>query len=273
MQKKIKSFHGTKINYDISAGKNKKFFLIFIHGVGGNLEVWNGVRSFFHKLKIPTIAIDLRGHGKSDKPKLVSDYELEDFAKDVYEIIKKEKISHPILIGHSLGTMVTLTFHRLYPKLSKKYVLMSGAYRVPKKLRLVLQDVLYFAHPFDKDVKKTVSRKIKNYRPVYDFIKNLQEYSLTGLINKMMHNSIKSLLCVFKNLDRFNERGILKEIKKPVLILCGNKDNVIRFSNSKRLHYLIKNSQLKIFSNRNHDIPTSIPEEVSKEIFSFIKKK
>jgi pimeloyl-ACP methyl ester carboxylesterase len=99
MQKRIESFDGTKIIYDISYEKDKKNFLIFIHGVGSNLEIWKEIRLFFHKLKIPTIAIDLRGHGKSDRPKSLESYNLKNFARDIKEIIKKENISNPILIG------------------------------------------------------------------------------------------------------------------------------------------------------------------------------
>ena len=268
MQKKIKSFDGTIINYDISRGENKKTFLIFVHGVAGNLKVWKRIRLFFRKRGISTLAVDLRGHGKSGKPKSAENYKLEDFAKDINEVIKKENIFSPIIVGHSLGTMVTLTFHRLYPKISEKYVLISGAYKIPRKLKSVFKNVLSFAHPFDKEIEKT-----KSYLPTYNFIKNLKEYNVINFINQMMSNSVKSILFVFENMNKFNEKKNLHNIRKPVLILGGRSDSVISIKNSEKMHKLIKNSKLRIFPTEDHEIINSIPKEISKEILSFINKK
>ena len=53
---------------------------------------WRNERVFLHKKGISTIAVDLRGHGKSGRPKLLGDYNIEKFAGDIHSIIKKEKI-------------------------------------------------------------------------------------------------------------------------------------------------------------------------------------
>jgi len=148
--------------------------------------------------------------------------------------------------------------------------LISGAYKIPRKLKLVIKNVLSFASSFDKDIKKTVSRKTKNYFPTYDFVRNVREYNVITFVQEIMHNSIKAMLFIFENMTKFNEKKILRSIGKPVLILSGDKDSIINISNSKKLHKLIKNSQLKIFPLGNHEIITTIPKEVSEEILSFI---
>ena len=45
MQKKIESFDGVGINYSIS--RVSDFFLIFIHGAGGDLNAWKEQEHFF----------------------------------------------------------------------------------------------------------------------------------------------------------------------------------------------------------------------------------
>ena len=109
MQKKIESFDGIRINYSIS--RVSDFFLIFIHGAGGDLNAWKEQEHFFHKNGLSTIAIDLRGHGLSDRPNSVRSYRLECFAKDIHQIIVKEKIKKFVMIGHCFGGMVTISFH------------------------------------------------------------------------------------------------------------------------------------------------------------------
>jgi pimeloyl-ACP methyl ester carboxylesterase len=272
MRKKIKSFDGTEINYNISYGENKKDFLIFIHGVGSNLEIWKEIRLFFHKLKIPTIAIDLRGHGKSDRPKSLENYNLQNFAKDIKEIIKKEHISNPVLIGHSMGGMVVLTFHKLYPNLSKKYIIISSSYKTPGKLRIIFKKLSKLIIFLNKKLESVNPPSIADYGPRNPFFSN-RDIHLGRIFRDMKKTSFKSWLFSLENINQFNELGVLHTILQPVLILSGGKDNIIEVANSKKLHKLIEKSELKIFPERNHIILLTNPKEVSEEIYEFIKKK
>jgi pimeloyl-ACP methyl ester carboxylesterase len=272
MQKKIKSFDGTQIIYDISYGENKKDFLIFVHGVGSNLEIWKKIRLFFHKLKMPTLAIDLRGHGKSDRPKSLENYDLENFARDIKEVIKKEHISKPILIGYSMGGMVVLKFQKLYPNLAKKYIIISSSYKTPRKLRIIFKKISSFVSFLNEKLKSINPSIMGNYGPMNPFFSN-RDIHLGRIFRDMGKTSFKSWLFSLENINQFNEFGILHTILQPVLILSGGKDNIIEVANSKKLHKLIEKSELKIFPEKNHIIILTNPKEVSEEIYSFIKKK
>ncbi len=271
MRKKIRSFDGTHINYDIRRQDNNKTFLVFIHGVGSNLKVWRKIRLFFDKLKIPTIAIDLRGHGKSDKPKVLKDYDLKNFAHDVKEVLKKEKIRHPIIIGHSMGGMVTLAFQELYPNFAKKYVIISSSYKTPKKLRMIakkISSVVKFLNEKLELVNPKIINKYEDNNPFF----SRKDLHFGRIFNDMKKTSLKSWLFSLENINKFNEVGILKTITKPVLILSGAEDNIIGVNNSKRLHQFIKKSQLKIFPKENHIMILTDPKIISEEILSFIRK-
>ncbi|MCZ0900984.1 alpha/beta fold hydrolase, partial [Microcoleus sp. HI-ES] len=62
------------------------------------------------------IVWDLPGLGKSTRPKN-SDYSLEKFARDLEAVIAIAGNKPVILLGHSIGGMITLTFSRLFPEL------------------------------------------------------------------------------------------------------------------------------------------------------------
>src|SRR3989344_1665595 len=119
MQKKIKSFDGVKINYEVS-GKNENC-LVFLHGLGGDLNAWKNERKFFKKKNISTIAIDLRGHGKSERPKSYESYGLDKFAMDVYFVLKKKRKKKFILVWHCFGGIVSMNFYCLFPKMAGGY--------------------------------------------------------------------------------------------------------------------------------------------------------
>lgn len=97
----LKSFDGTKIYYKIN--RKSGLFLIFVHGWTNNWSVWEKEIKFFQKKGYSTLTLDLRGHGQSDKPQNKKQYRFQCFAKDINEIIKKEKINNFVLIGHSMG--------------------------------------------------------------------------------------------------------------------------------------------------------------------------
>src|SRR5262245_22974514 len=50
------------------------------------------------------IAVDLRGHGESDKPE--GGYEISNLASDIAHLCDEAMVRRPVLIGNSLGGMI-----------------------------------------------------------------------------------------------------------------------------------------------------------------------
>ncbi len=59
------------------------------------------------------IAYDLRGRGDSDKPE--DGYSIPIYAADLAALIDELKLERPIVLGHSLGALVSLYFAAHYP--------------------------------------------------------------------------------------------------------------------------------------------------------------
>ncbi|MBW2999897.1 alpha/beta hydrolase, partial [Candidatus Woesearchaeota archaeon] len=119
----LESFDKTKIYYRIK--RKSDLFLIFVHGWAQNWTAWKKEINFFQEKGYSTLALDLRGHGLSDKPEKKRQYRLKCFAKDIRRIIKKEKIKQYVLIGHSMGGMISLVYYKLFNKKINALVLCS----------------------------------------------------------------------------------------------------------------------------------------------------
>jgi len=118
-------YDGNKVRYyDIGSHKSKNA-LIFIHGWTCNADFWKDSYNAFPKYRV--IAIDLPGHGQSDKPKV--DYTMEYFARSIEAVMKKAKIKQAVLVGHSMGTPVARQFYRLYPDKVSGIVVVDGLLR------------------------------------------------------------------------------------------------------------------------------------------------
>jgi pimeloyl-ACP methyl ester carboxylesterase len=115
---------GSRVHYK-SYGKGREA-LVFVHGWTCNMSFWRGqVPAFENKTRV--IAIDLPGHGQSDKPH--ADYSMDFFARSVDAVLQDAGVDHAVLVGHSMGTPVVRQFYRRYPTKTLALVLVDGALR------------------------------------------------------------------------------------------------------------------------------------------------
>lgn len=74
---------------------------VLVHGLSSTWASWLPPLAYLWPT-LSAIAVDLRGHGDSDKPE--ADYTLANYAADVWQAIGKMRLKRPpVLIGHSLG--------------------------------------------------------------------------------------------------------------------------------------------------------------------------
>jgi pimeloyl-ACP methyl ester carboxylesterase len=118
------SLDRTRIYYQ-SYGKGHNA-LVLIHGWSCNLDYWRDQIPDFAK-RNRVIAIDLPGHGQSDKPQLV--YSMDFFARAVDAVLHDAGVKRAVLVGHSMGTPVARQFYRKYPKKTLAIVIVDGALR------------------------------------------------------------------------------------------------------------------------------------------------
>jgi pimeloyl-ACP methyl ester carboxylesterase len=123
-QSRHASLDGTRIYYK-SYGKGHDA-LVLIHGWSCNLDYWRDQIPDFEK-RNRVIAIDLPGHGQSDKPQLV--YSMDFFARAVDAVLHDAGVKHAVLMGHSMGTPIARQFYRKYPKQTLAIVIVDGALR------------------------------------------------------------------------------------------------------------------------------------------------
>jgi len=268
MEKKIKSFDNIRINYSIE--RVSEFFLVFIQGVGSDLSSWKKVRQFFHKRGFSTLAVDLRGHGLSERPYSDQDYKLEYFTQDLHKIIKKEKIKKFILIGYCFGGMIAIKFHELFPSLSKAYVFINTVPRARLSLRL-LHKLSFLWYALNKILEKT-GRKNKNYHYAKSekFI-GTGDWNLIRIYSDVKHTSLKSWIFTFETIAKFDGVKTLKSIKKPVLILQGLKDSLVPPKMAKEMHLMVKSSKIDIIPDVNHLILLNKPQILERRILLYIE--
>ncbi len=93
--------------------------IIFLHFAGANVMMWQRVIPFFQD-QYRLILVDLRGHGKSDKPE--TGYHIDTMASDMAGVIQQLNLGQAHVIGSSLGAEVGLSLAANYPEIVRSLV-------------------------------------------------------------------------------------------------------------------------------------------------------
>ena len=123
-QSKFAKLDGAKIHY-VNYGKGDEA-LVLIHGWTMNVDNWRDQIPDLTK-RNRVIAIDLPGHGESDKPQV--SYSMDYFARAVDAVMRDAKVKRAVLVGHSMGTPVARQFYRKYPEKTLAIVIVDGSLR------------------------------------------------------------------------------------------------------------------------------------------------
>lgn len=90
------------------SGDSPTFLLV--HGLASNARMWDGVAARLANAGLSSIAVDLRGHGLSDKPD--EGYDFDTVTADMVAVVHQLGISRAIVVGQSWGG--NLAVHALW---------------------------------------------------------------------------------------------------------------------------------------------------------------
>lgn len=297
----------TKIYYHYSAGKNKKPCLIFIHGWTNNFTIWEKSRDYMEKKGYPTLSLDLRGHGKSKAKKISFNLAIDDLNR----IIKKEKLTSIILIGHSMGGMISQKYYLKHPKEVKKLILINTSYSYPGKLMpfsnpkviyYCLRQIYntlkndtekdYFKNSmltifskdndliklFYKTYKLVNNKKNKEFTPkkeseYYDFRQLENMVDLYIFSEGLYKVDFNTVQKYYLEMRKFNTKKELKNIKTPTLIISSKNDAYCNQTTARIMHKQIKKSKMVTLNQSDHISILQENQKINREIEIFLKEK
>jgi pimeloyl-ACP methyl ester carboxylesterase len=148
IQSRFAKFGDIKVHY-LERGKGDQA-LVFVHGWTCSAEFWKPQLNDFPALRV--IAVDLAGHGQSDKPHV--SYTMDYLARSIEAVLQDAKVKHAVLVGHSMGTPVVRQFYRLFPDQTAGIVIVDGLLRMlfPK------EQMEQFMAPLRTNYKDAASR-------------------------------------------------------------------------------------------------------------------
>lgn len=160
------TFDGNKIRYYDVGNIKARNALVLVHCWTCNAGFWKDNINAFPGYRV--IAMDLPGHGQSDKPKI--DYSIDHFARSVDAVMKNAGVKKAVLAGHSMGTPVVRKYYELFPNKTLALVIVDGALlpfgprdQVDKFFEPLFKDYKNGAATFIDGMLQTADPKVKPF--------------------------------------------------------------------------------------------------------------
>jgi pimeloyl-ACP methyl ester carboxylesterase len=246
--------------------------MIFVNGWLDTCEVWKSQVEYFSKTGYKVIGYDNRGFGQSDKPKgpysikALKDgsclYSMETLAEDLYALMQKLEIERAILVGHSMGTFISMQFALAHSDKVSKLVLVGAAAKMPA--------IFKFGAPLLFNLPWEIATGILNG---FAKVKPSKQHFEDAMRWARMAPRYASYACIKEFLFNYDIRDRLSEIKIPTLIVVGEHDllGTPMFCN-REVNRGIKGSELVIIPKATHTVQNEFPEEFNRSLEKFIKE-
>ncbi len=217
---------GTQLHV-VETGNPRGHPILFIHGLSQCWLTWSRQMNSELNEHCRLVAIDLRGHGLSDRPREgYVDSAL--WADDVNAVIRDLKLDHPLLCGWSYGPLVILDYIRHYGEDN-----LSGLCFIGGVTKLGSKEAISVLTPeflglvpgfFATDVEESVRSLESLLRLCFPQGLSAEErYLMLGASISVPPYVRRALLS-----RSFSNDDLLPKIRKPVLITHGADDAVVR---------------------------------------------
>ena len=121
---RVEATGGVELNAHVWDGDGAPFLLV--HGLASNARLWDGVAADLAGRGHRVVAVDQRGHGRSDKPD--DGYGFETVCADLAAVIAAMGLDRPVAVGQSWGGQVVVELATRRPDLLRGIGCVDGGW-------------------------------------------------------------------------------------------------------------------------------------------------
>jgi 3-oxoadipate enol-lactonase len=238
--------------------------LVLIHGLGSSSRDWEPQIDFFAEY-FQVISLDLRGHGKTSKPR--GPYSMEMIAEDTARLIKELGVGPVHILGISLGGMVAFQLALDYPDLVRSMVITNST---PEMVPRTFKDKIAIWQRFI--IVRLMGMRKMGQVLADRFLPHPEHEELRRIfIERWAENDKPAYLEVMKSVVGWSVMDRLGDIACPTLVIGADGDY---FPTADKEVYtsLIKNARLVIVKNSMHALPAEKPEEFNQLCLDFLNE-
>ena len=117
---------GTRLAVRAHPGDFSQMPFLLVHGLASNARLWDEVGAGLSAAGFPSYAVDLRGHGESERPD--GGYDHATVSDDLFAVLRDVVGRRAILVGQSWGGNVVVETASRHPRLAAAVVCVDGGF-------------------------------------------------------------------------------------------------------------------------------------------------
>ncbi|MFW0862034.1 MAG: alpha/beta fold hydrolase [Candidatus Komeilibacteria bacterium] len=273
---------GVKIYYKVKAGKP---ILLFLHGTGCNMTIFDKYKEHYNKLGYGWISIDLRGYGMSSEVFDKQSYVLNKFVEDIELIIQTEKVRNFSIIAYSMGGMIAHVLAGKYPDMVESLVLISGSYNFRKTFEVDIYRKIFlrFIRPIYLKLFNFVIYITLLFRnnssvsyPIFSDEKwlSIKDVRMDFYLRMILGPSrVKANNICSREVLKWDTSQHIRLITAPTLLIQGNNDMLLPIQTVYELHTMIKSSlEPVVVEGGEHGVVFKKVDTILNEMDKFFNK-
>jgi pimeloyl-ACP methyl ester carboxylesterase len=237
----VNPLDGTRIAYATGGTGDP---LLLVHGSALSKAIWRGF-GYLKELqqRHRVITVDLRGHGRSDKPQRPDDYAMELVVADLLAVLDATGTPATHYFGYSFGARAGYALAATHPTRLRSFISAGGSYRVGEG---VIGDLFF---PQWEDALATAGMP--------GFVAGWEQWQGRPLDPAtraaFLVNDAAALLAYFRRTEAEAglEEDVVARITTPTLLLAGSRD-APRLADSRRAAELMPAARLVVLPGRSH---------------------
>lgn len=251
--------------------------IVLLHGLTNN---WFGWGRLIQELErdYTLYVLDLPGYGDSGDL-LLKHYSIEQQAEYVAAFIHDVVPDKPVVIGLSMGSLITAEVGRIFSKQLQALVLMGPVFNSGRTsvlttlLRYELQ-LIQLSDTVQSVVKRIVASRwfgyaANKYLHMYEFKRYLSD--LYGLVGRQKMRK-KAFIDMGISVAKYELNPVLERLNLPVLLVYGKYDKVSKPEQIAEIPLMAKkNIHLSVIDNAGHVVSVERPQEVANVIKRFLE--
>lgn len=240
-----------KVNY-VQQGEGEP--IILVHGLAASLHDWDDLLPELSTSGYAGYALDLLGHGESEKPRNVHDYTVEKAFVHFEDWVETLGRSEPLtLVGHSLGGSLVLMYALRYPERVRALVLINPFFAT-EQLSPILRKMFHHQLINSSLIERTpyrVFRFLVDMTSFNYYIGHRESHVLPEHIRYQTALDYKRAASGIYNLPRTlpSLTVDLSHVTQPTLLLWGGRDQTLAPSSFQKLAKMLPNLKM------SHEFP------------------
>jgi len=259
------------------AGDADSATFLLVHGLASNARLWDFTALELARLGHLVVAVDLRGHGESDKPN--HGYGFPTLVSDILTVSEALDLKRPILAGQSLGANLVLEAAWLHPQSTRAIACVDGGTIELSRAFPEWDDAAkVLAPPMLEGAKsETIRKMMRQGHP---------NWPESGIDSSMANFEVRSDDTIAPRLSREHHMQILRglwehkpssrfaSLKVPVLLIFAGAAGSGPPDKRQSADAAVAASpavRVKLFEDADHDIHAQHPVELADLLNSNVK--